>query len=75
MQISTQMNQRNGDVYLTMKIVEAWQSGYNGSGITVSVVDQELQTDHSDLDANVRFDGHYDYVDNESDPNPPFNFG
>ncbi|KAK3602499.1 hypothetical protein CHS0354_022366 [Potamilus streckersoni] len=60
-----------------MKIVEAWQSGYNGSGIIVSVVDEGLQTDHSDLDANVRdmFDGHYDFVDSDSDPNPPFNLG
>ncbi|KAK3580093.1 hypothetical protein CHS0354_001227, partial [Potamilus streckersoni] len=57
-----------------MKIVEAWQSGFNGSGIIVSVVDDGLQTDHSDLKANVRLEGHYDFVDNDNDPYPPDNF-
>ncbi|KAK3576520.1 hypothetical protein CHS0354_018012 [Potamilus streckersoni] len=37
-----------------MKVLEAWQIGYNGSGIIVSVVDQGLETNHSDLKANVR---------------------
>ncbi|KAL3846754.1 hypothetical protein ACJMK2_017715, partial [Sinanodonta woodiana] len=68
------MWQINGDLPLTMKVVEAWQSGYNGSGITVSVVDDGLQTDHIDLDANIRLDSHKDFVDGDSDPNPPYNF-
>lgn len=33
--------------------MEAWDKGYNGSGITVAIVDDGLQKDHPDLDANV----------------------
>ncbi|KAK3580092.1 hypothetical protein CHS0354_001226 [Potamilus streckersoni] len=65
---------QNGDISPSMKVVEAWQSGYNGSGIIVSVVDQGIETDHSDLDANLRWDCHLDLIDNDSNPYPPFNF-
>ncbi|KAK3604599.1 hypothetical protein CHS0354_027452 [Potamilus streckersoni] len=68
------MWQINGDISPTMKVAEAWKKGYDGSGIIVSVVDQGLETRHNDLDGNVRMDGHYDFIDNDSDPNPPFNF-
>lgn len=36
-----------------MKVSEAWGLGYNGSGILIGIVDDGLQTDHSDLDENV----------------------
>ncbi|KAK3589908.1 hypothetical protein CHS0354_034921 [Potamilus streckersoni] len=66
------MWQINGAVSPTMKVLEAWEVGYNGSGIIVSIVDDGLQTDHIDLAVNVREIGHYDVVDNDFDPNPPF---
>ena len=39
-----------------MKVNEAWNAGYTGSGITIAILDDGLQTDHTDLDANVVFE-------------------
>lgn len=44
---------QNNNISPSLKIMEAWDKGYNGSGITVAIVDDGLQKDHPDLDANV----------------------
>ena len=36
-----------------MKITETWTAGYSGNGIVIAVLDDGLETDHSDLALNV----------------------
>ncbi|KAL3861839.1 hypothetical protein ACJMK2_007853, partial [Sinanodonta woodiana] len=54
----------------SMKIQEAWNLGYNGSGVTIAVVDDGVEITHTDLDANMYSGYHYDYVDNDTNPDP-----
>ncbi|KAK3583785.1 hypothetical protein CHS0354_022825 [Potamilus streckersoni] len=60
----------NGAIIPSMKIQEAWNLGYNGSGITIAVVDDGVETNHTDLDSNMYSGYHYDFVDNDTDPDP-----
>lgn len=36
-----------------MKIVEAWESGFTGRGVTIGIVDNGVEINHPDLKANV----------------------
>ncbi|KAK3583789.1 hypothetical protein CHS0354_022830 [Potamilus streckersoni] len=54
----------------SMKVQEAWNLGYDGSGITIAVVDDGVETTHTDLNANMYSGYHYDFVDNDTDPDP-----
>ncbi|KAL3873141.1 hypothetical protein ACJMK2_036295 [Sinanodonta woodiana] len=60
----------NGAVSPSLKVQEAWNLGYNGSGITIAVVDDGVEITHTDLDANMKNGSHYDYVSNDADPDP-----
>ncbi|KAK3592930.1 hypothetical protein CHS0354_011730 [Potamilus streckersoni] len=61
---------KNGAISPSMKVQEAWNLGYNGSGITIAVIDDGVQITHTDLDANMKSGYHYDYVSNDADPDP-----
>ncbi|KAL3861834.1 hypothetical protein ACJMK2_007848 [Sinanodonta woodiana] len=60
----------NGALAPSMKIQEAWNLGYNGSGVVIAVVDDGVEITHSDLVANMYSGYHYDYVDNDANPDP-----
>ncbi|XP_071161252.1 furin-like isoform X1 [Mytilus edulis] len=60
----------NGNILPSMKVSEAWGLGYNGSGIIIGIVDDGLQTDHSDLDENVDTTIDKDVYDDDDDPSP-----
>ncbi|XP_063426267.1 proprotein convertase subtilisin/kexin type 6-like [Mytilus trossulus] len=60
----------NDAVSPSMKVNEAWNAGYSGSGIKVAILDDGLQTDHTDLNANVDTVNDYDYQGTDDDPTP-----
>ncbi|XP_071161254.1 furin-like protease 1 [Mytilus edulis] len=60
----------NDAVSPSMKVNEAWNAGYSGSGIKVAVLDDGLQTDHTDLNSNVDTVNDYDYQSTDNDPTP-----
>jgi len=51
-------------------IVPAWESGINGKGIVIGIVDDGLQHKHPDLSPNYLSSLSHDFNDNDSDPSP-----
>lgn len=49
---------------------EAWNSGYNGRGTVIGIVDDGLERTHPDLSGNFRGDLSYDWNDDDNDPTP-----
>ncbi|WP_049921135.1 S8 family peptidase [Halopiger djelfimassiliensis] len=52
---------------------EAWETTFGDSDVTISIVDQGVQYDHENLQANMDgsvSNGGYDFVDNDGDPYP-----
>ncbi|XP_063426114.1 furin-like protease 1, isoforms 1/1-X/2 [Mytilus trossulus] len=60
----------NDDVLPSMRVNEAWNAGYTGKGIKIAILDDGLQTDHTDLHANVDTANSYDYQSTDGDPTP-----
>lgn len=54
-----------------VNVLPAWQQGYTGKGVTVSVVDSGVYYDHPDLAANYNAGLSYDYFDNIPNAEPP----
>ncbi|VDN50108.1 unnamed protein product [Dracunculus medinensis] len=55
---------------LIMNITGAWNLGYTGSGIVISIIDDGLEYNHSDLAANYDSKASYDLINNNNDPMP-----
>ncbi|XP_047368153.1 furin-like protease 2 isoform X1 [Vespa velutina] len=53
-----------------MNLGPAWQKGYTGKGVVVSILDDGIQTNHPDLALNYDHEASYDINDNDSDPMP-----
>ncbi|KAJ6635365.1 Furin-like protease 2 [Pseudolycoriella hygida] len=58
---------------LDMNVAPAWQKGYTGKGIVVSILDDGIQTNHPDLAQNYDPGASYDINGNDSDPMPQDN--
>ncbi|XP_061188241.1 furin-like protease kpc-1 [Saccostrea echinata] len=54
----------------SMNVLEAWNRGYNGSGVNIAVIDDGIQMDHPDLQRNIDVVNSYDYIGNDTDPFP-----
>lgn len=54
----------------SMNIVTAWNAGYTGEGVVVSVVDTGIEKNNDELKANYDQDASYDFVGNITDPIP-----
>lgn len=54
-----------------VNILPAWQEGYTGKGVVVSVVDSGVFYKHPDLAANYNSSLSYDYFDNVANAEPP----
>ncbi|XP_055634461.1 furin-like protease 2 isoform X2 [Toxorhynchites rutilus septentrionalis] len=55
---------------LDMNIGPAWQKGYTGKGVVVSILDDGIQRNHPDLQQNYDPNASYDINGNDSDPMP-----
>lgn len=66
--------QQGSKLGIDVNILDAWKVTL-GAGITISIVDSCLQTNHPDLLPNVPAVNsllHYDFLDEDIDPNPHF---
>lgn len=59
---------------LDMNVLPAWQKGYTGKGIVVSILDDGLEKDHPDLKKNFNSNGSYDVNDRDPDPQPRYDY-
>ncbi len=50
-------------------IISAWED-FEGSGVTIAIVDDGLETSHEDLAGNIVPEYQWDYVGDDPDPNP-----
>ncbi|XP_058802575.1 furin-like protease 2 isoform X2 [Phymastichus coffea] len=53
-----------------MNLGPAWQKGYTGKGVVVSILDDGIQTNHPDLLLNYDHEASTDINDNDDDPMP-----
>ncbi|XP_012281896.1 furin-like protease 2 [Orussus abietinus] len=56
-----------------MNLDPAWQRGYTGKGVVVSILDDGIQTNHPDLALNYDHRASTDINDNDDDPMPKDN--
>lgn len=61
---------RGGD--LDMNVEEAWDLGYSGKGVTVTILDDGVERNHPDLRDNYMAAASYDINDNDEDPFPRY---
>ncbi|XP_025068263.1 furin isoform X2 [Alligator sinensis] len=50
----------------------AWEQGYTGKGIVVSILDDGIEKNHPDLEGNYDSDASFDVNDQDSDPQPRY---
>ena len=55
---------------IDLNVTGVWQFGVTGRHITVAIVDDGLEWDHPDLEANYNPAGSIDLNDNDNDPMP-----
>ena len=59
----------NGNATADISTIPAWDVA-NGEGVVVGIIDSGTEYTHEDLSANSRIDLHFDYFDNDTDPQP-----
>ncbi|XP_036614156.1 proprotein convertase subtilisin/kexin type 4 [Trichosurus vulpecula] len=62
----------NNQVHPDLNVLEAWKKGYTGQGVVVSILDDGIEKDHPDLQANYDHLASYDFNDNDPDPQPRY---
>ena len=55
---------------INLNVLDCWMAGVNGTGVTISIVDDGAQWDHPDLVDNYIEDLSYDFNYNDNDPRP-----
>ena len=51
-----------------MNVEAAWDRGYSGAGVVVTILDDGIETDHPDLKRNYDKDASWDMNDGDDDP-------
>uniref|UniRef100_A0A8C6YDG2 Tyrosine-protein kinase n=1 Tax=Naja naja TaxID=35670 RepID=A0A8C6YDG2_NAJNA len=55
-----------------LNVQEAWQQGYTGRGVVVSILDDGIEKNHPDLEANYDPAASFDVNDQDPDPQPRY---
>jgi len=63
---------RGGD--LDMNVEEAWEQGYSGKGVTVTILDDGIEHTHDDLKDNYDTEASIDLNDDDDDPFPRWEY-
>ncbi|XP_075753037.1 proprotein convertase subtilisin/kexin type 6 isoform X2 [Pelodiscus sinensis] len=63
---------KNNPCRSDMNILAAWQRGYTGKNVVVTILDDGIETSHPDLVENYDPQASYDVNDNDCDPNPRY---
>eukprot|EP01134_Creolimax_fragrantissima_P000424 CFRG0424T1 len=58
-----------------MNVLDAWDMGYNGEGVIISVLDDGIEHKHSDLVGRYEPLASYDIIDRDNDPSPRYSDG
>jgi len=56
-----------------MNITGAWEQGYSGAGVVVTILDDGIEYNHTDLSENYDELASFDINDNDADPMPSYN--
>ncbi|XP_030832613.1 proprotein convertase subtilisin/kexin type 5 isoform X2 [Strongylocentrotus purpuratus] len=56
----------------SMNIQQAWDMGYTGAGIVITIMDDGLEYTHTDIRNNYDSEASYDFVSRDADPIPVY---
>ncbi|CAI9721293.1 furin-like protease kpc-1 isoform X1 [Octopus vulgaris] len=59
---------------LDMNVRRAWERGYTGQGVVVTILDDGIERDHPDLRRNYDDQASYDVNDHDPDPTPRYDY-
>ncbi|XP_025077508.1 furin-like protease kpc-1 isoform X4 [Pomacea canaliculata] len=59
---------------LDMNVKQAWQQGYTGKGVVVTILDDGIEKDHPDLKKNYDEQASYDVNGHDPDPQPRYDY-
>ncbi|KAG8430701.1 hypothetical protein GDO86_020116, partial [Hymenochirus boettgeri] len=59
---------------LDLHVIPVWKRGLTGKGVVVTVLDDGLEWNHTDILANYDPDASYDFNDDDNDPFPRYDF-
>nr|CAA42204.1 prepro-hormone convertase 2 [Aplysia californica] len=57
---------------LDLNVLEAWEMGYSGAGVTTAIMDDGIDYLHEDLKFNYHADASYDFSSNDPYPYPRY---
>ncbi|XP_077106853.1 proprotein convertase subtilisin/kexin type 4-like isoform X3 [Ranitomeya variabilis] len=63
----------NNDVSPDLNILSAWDHGFTGHGVVVTILDDGIEKDHPDLEENFDPVASYDFNNDDPDPQPRYN--
>ena len=72
-QHTTSLDSPTRDTLRHMNVVGAWERGYTGKGVVVTILDDGIEKDHPDLEENYDPEASWDINDNDYDPQPRYN--
>ncbi|XP_076465888.1 furin-like protease kpc-1 isoform X3 [Babylonia areolata] len=59
---------------LDMNVMKAWEQGYTGKGVVVTILDDGIEKDHPDLQKNYDEQASYDVNGHDPDPQPRYDY-